>query len=128
MSIMNPDEKAKWVAALRSGQYKQGRDALFNIEQNSFCCLGVLLVAVAQRPLNKSEHYYLHDGNEFNLSHELQVALGSSNDGRTLSTIKKTYREANFDTVPEYSPSIVGALESVRSNFNQIADWIEKNL
>ncbi len=32
--------KAKWVAALRSGVYVQGRNALR--KGNSFCCLGVL--------------------------------------------------------------------------------------
>jgi hypothetical protein len=31
--------KDKWVAALRSGKYEQGRGAL---NHNGFCCLGVL--------------------------------------------------------------------------------------
>ncbi|MFO0452755.1 MAG: hypothetical protein ACK52I_29555, partial [Pseudomonadota bacterium] len=33
-----------WVAALRSGKYKQGRHALHSIKDNNetFCCLGVL--------------------------------------------------------------------------------------
>lgn len=38
---MNPEIKAKWVAALRSGEYKQGTGKLKN-EKNEFCCLGVL--------------------------------------------------------------------------------------
>ena len=38
---MNPEVKAKWVAALRSGEYKQGRGALRNAA-DEFCCLGVL--------------------------------------------------------------------------------------
>lgn len=37
---MNPEVKAKWVAALRSGEYKQGREQLKY--GNEFCCLGVL--------------------------------------------------------------------------------------
>lgn len=37
---MNPEIKAKWLAALRSGEYKQGRGELRN--GDSFCCLGVL--------------------------------------------------------------------------------------
>lgn len=37
---MNPDVKAKWVAALRSGEYKQAEGALHR--DNAFCCLGVL--------------------------------------------------------------------------------------
>lgn len=37
---MNPEIKAKWVEALRSGKYQQGRMALKN--GDNFCCLGVL--------------------------------------------------------------------------------------
>lgn len=39
---MNPDVKAQWIAALRSGDYKQGQGALRRRE-NTFCCLGVLM-------------------------------------------------------------------------------------
>lgn len=38
---MNEEIRTKWVAALRSGQYKQGRLALRS-QSNCFCCLGVL--------------------------------------------------------------------------------------
>ncbi len=37
---MNKEIAEKWVAALRSGKYKQGRGALN--KNDSFCCLGVL--------------------------------------------------------------------------------------
>ena len=37
---MNADVKQKWVAALRSGQYKQGRGRLR--QEDKYCCLGVL--------------------------------------------------------------------------------------
>lgn len=37
---MNPDVKAKWVAALRSGEYNQADGALRI--KDTFCCLGVL--------------------------------------------------------------------------------------
>lgn len=38
---MNKRIKELWVAALRSGEYVQGKGNLRNIE-NRFCCLGVL--------------------------------------------------------------------------------------
>lgn len=38
--MMNPEIKARWVAALRSGKYQQGRRVLRN--GDSYCCLGVL--------------------------------------------------------------------------------------
>jgi hypothetical protein len=39
--MMNPEVKAKWIKALRSGEYEQGRGHLRSIS-NCFCCLGVL--------------------------------------------------------------------------------------
>lgn len=38
---MNVELKNKWVVALRSGAYKQGKNVLRN-NLNEFCCLGVL--------------------------------------------------------------------------------------
>lgn len=38
---MDAEIKAKWVEALRSEKYVQGRGCLRDLEQN-FCCLGVL--------------------------------------------------------------------------------------
>jgi len=37
---MKPEIKAQWLAALRSGDYQQGRSLLHYEDQ--FCCLGVL--------------------------------------------------------------------------------------
>jgi hypothetical protein len=40
MEMMNPEVKAAWVAALRSGEYRQGQGGLRAGDE--FCCLGVL--------------------------------------------------------------------------------------
>ena len=39
---MDPELKKKWIEALRSGKYKQGKNRLHRAEDNSYCCLGVL--------------------------------------------------------------------------------------
>lgn len=42
---MNPEIKALWVAALRSGEYEQCQGALTRVDRmggESYCCLGVL--------------------------------------------------------------------------------------
>lgn len=41
MSNINKELVKQWVEALRSGKYKQGRQALRN-RNDEFCCLGVL--------------------------------------------------------------------------------------
>lgn len=41
------ENRAKWVAALRSGEYQQGKQEL-RTDQGSYCCLGVAcVVAIA---------------------------------------------------------------------------------
>lgn len=40
MSKMNPEIKARWVTALRSGEYQQTKNNLRDAK--GFCCLGVL--------------------------------------------------------------------------------------
>jgi hypothetical protein len=40
---MNTELMHKWVAALRSGKYQQGRGVLWNCRTNKYCCLGVLM-------------------------------------------------------------------------------------
>ena len=39
---MDQELKAKWVTALRSGEYKQTKYKLHRKGSNNFCCLGVL--------------------------------------------------------------------------------------
>lgn len=46
MLEMNPEIRAQWCAALRSGHYMQGRGCLR--DGNDFCCLGVLTDLAAQ--------------------------------------------------------------------------------
>ena len=38
---MSPSIKTRWIEALKSGKYKQGKGRLRN-KDNEFCCLGVL--------------------------------------------------------------------------------------
>jgi len=39
---MDPEVKANWLKALRSGEYEQGRSLLYNAVDGKYCCLGVL--------------------------------------------------------------------------------------
>jgi hypothetical protein len=57
---MNPDVKALWVAALRSGEYKQGKRQLRN--RGKFCCLGVLCDLAVKAEVIGLRDYYASDG------------------------------------------------------------------
>lgn len=39
---MDAQLKAKWLDALRNGEYRQGKHKLFDRDLNEYCCLGVL--------------------------------------------------------------------------------------
>jgi hypothetical protein len=58
---MDAQLKAKWVKALRSGKYRQGKQVLLNEdgEERSYCCLGVLC-AVAFKELDAGSYTWLN--------------------------------------------------------------------
>ena len=60
---MNREIGTKWVSALRSGKYKQGKCALHNAD--SFCCLGVLceVMGVEQIDIGGPAVAYGHESN-----------------------------------------------------------------
>ena len=54
---MNPEVKEKWLEALRSGKYKQGRNVLCSVNENgdrTYCCLGVLSEIAVQEGFAQS--------------------------------------------------------------------------
>src|SRR5689334_11788613 len=50
---MNKEVKDQWVAALRSGEYEQGKGTLQ--EDGKFCCLGVLCELAVKAGVTTSE-------------------------------------------------------------------------
>jgi hypothetical protein len=60
---LNAELKAKWVAALKSGEYKQGQGVLYDEEHGTHCCLGVLCRVAGVDP-NDGRLTYKGDKNE----------------------------------------------------------------
>jgi len=92
--------KLVWLAALRSGDYTQGRDKLFDTESGGYCCLGVLCHATGNMTDGHShdsngemsEHViFLHPSlrARFILLQEDQRLLAAMNDqqGKTFTEI-----------------------------------------
>lgn len=114
---LEPQFKAKWVAALRSGEYKQGTNSLH--KNGAYCCLGVAcLLSGISNPSNVSLFGFI----EHDLEVRPEVAkvpeilrgsgaipqqLANMNDGRDASDI------------PDMNH---------RKSFSEIADYIEANL
>ena len=58
---MEASLKAKWIEALRSGKYKQGRLGL-RTKSDDFCCLGVLCDISGMSEWEENGLYYSYDG------------------------------------------------------------------
>jgi hypothetical protein len=113
--IKDPEVKAKWVAALRSGEYLQGQGNLKNSQfvesgiQHRFCCLGVLCDVMDPGGWKGREH--------------------SFNNGKS-----RQYSFPNQNVMKELGiyPSAMKKLGSMNDDdgldFNKIADYIEKTL
>lgn len=108
---MNPELKTKWLAALRSGDYLQGRAVLRN--RDRYCCLGVLCDLVDDTKWGEDE-----DGGF--------VYIGSFDDAPcTTMPPDRIYDTAGIDL------DIAHDLATSNDNgdtFEQIAEWIEEHL
>lgn len=105
----------KWVKALRSGKYKQGKSALVSVKDggNCFCCLGVLAVEVLRKTPNELFGWgALSDG--FANTATLGTSWGSQRNGGNLTIGGESY--ASLAVANDFGAS-----------FKQIATYIEKN-
>lgn len=71
--------KKKWLKALRDGKYKQGTRVLYDKDDNSYCCLGVLC-KITRVKIRKP--FYLTDNllDKFGITDKEQKYLASLND------------------------------------------------
>jgi len=110
---VTPELKAKWVEALRSGKYKQGKRALRTgrdkPENDLFCCLGVLCDLIAPELWDRS--CGRHDGYE---------SLPSPRVMRLAELFEKLVRNAAVLND--------GTFNKASLTFPEIADWIEANV
>ena len=111
---MDPDIKKKWVAALRSGEYRQGTGKLQTLGGTN-CCLGVLLRVQGQDVI---ELYRDEDGTFSFLNVEVSHVPLDFAAGLTLAQQGRLAKMNDGDRLEDVPPH----------SFEQIADYIEKNL
>lgn len=97
--------KANWVAALRSGEFKQGKRKLYRAGDDSYCCLGVFAkingMSLKDNGVGTQTEEYLAIEQKIGCSHTTLVNLIHLNDG---------------------------AYDGRARSFPEIADYIEENL
>lgn len=114
------ENRAKWVAALRSGEYKQGVDKLCNPLNCSYCCLGVLCDVYEKDTGKKLPR--LESGG-FDAYKENLKALPQVQEW-----VELNHREGKFNNSLTDTPSsVLTILNDMYSewDFNKLADLIE---
>lgn len=121
---MNPEVKEQWLAALRSGEYVQGKNYLAAPDINApgehvFCCLGVLTqLAVDEGVVDWDEE--VDENEEFSINNN------------TGNLDKQVMEWAGIDSATGYCPgggdlsSLVRCNDNLNYDFDEIADTIEK--
>lgn len=122
---MNPAVKKMWVDALRSGQYKQGTDALYTPETNSYCCLGVLCDLYKKQIGSTSSITALSDDGEG--AHPGQLVQNWA--GLTRKNPRLQYND-RFTPVADLNDGtfLFSDKPSKQLSFAEIADLIEEQL
>ena len=124
---MDEQVKAKWVAALRSGEYKQAQRVLKT--DTGYCCLGVLCELYRQEhPEASWQKSEVSDGR-----YKFHTGSGRHETDWPESTIL-TWGVAAWAGLNETSPSTRGGVslthlnDRAQKSFREIADVIEKGL
>lgn len=101
---MNAELKAKWIEALRSGEYAQGKGALLNYD-GELCCIGVFgrICGIRDALL---------------LNHAESIADDEIPELDAIEPPDAKYPIRN----------LLVAMNDDGKSFPEIADWIEKNL
>lgn len=102
---MDSKIKSKWIAALRSGNYTQGRGMLRNCD-NEFCCLGVLAEITAPDKWLKDSGEWLYQDNSYFLDDDFADSLG----------------------LPYGAQDELSTMNDEGESFSNLADYIEQNL
>lgn len=105
MKTLTKEQKDKWVAALRSGEYKQGKGYLHENSSNTYCCLGVLCETLEFERIEGCGQisYYIDSNGE--------------------------YFNANlYDTYNIEENYLIDLNDEAHASFTEIADWIEEKV
>lgn len=124
---MNPEAKALWLAALRSGDYKQaqGNLAAINTREGTigFCCLGVLCDVAMRNGVDVEARYVPGShGGLITYNSSVGVLPGAVQDWAGLSVPNPTLSDGEISTAAAIWN------DGYDASFEKIADLIEASL
>jgi len=125
---MNKAKAMKWVKALRSGKYKQGREVLLKTQNDSLdgkvvghCCLGVLaeINGFGREKLCGLDLLNIEMQEVCGLTSESGEPLNNDDGDPQKVNVRHAKMDMEFDSLAEANDHGV--------SFRTIATWIEKN-
>ena len=126
---MDPEIKNQWVAALRSGNYKQGRDRLYrpatHDQDAQYCCLGVLCIIAEKQNVVKwknDEEGFIDPKNNADFSDATLPVVVRDWAGLSECNPEVCVDEESNDSGP------IGILNDNGYTFDLLADFIETQL
>lgn len=127
---MNQEIKKEWVAALRSGEYKQGRKTMRN-KKDEFCCLGVLCEVSRRSGIGRWERghdaYYFVTVSDIDEYYEYYLPPYSVQNWSDLSHNGKLPKPVDGRNGKLYG-NLAALNDEAGYTFEQIADVIEEQL
>ena len=99
-----------WIAAMRSGKYRQGRGLLYSVACDTYCANGLLAGITGDLSEGGAGRAYVKPGLEELFDHELTLGAVESGDRVCYGSTEIIIANANDD----------GA------SFAEIADWVER--
>jgi hypothetical protein len=113
--MIDPEFKKEWVAALRSGYYKQGKYKLRNSPRAQYCCLGVACDISAKRGIG--------DWHNIDYSESMRFAFITD----SITSIPSPLR-VELGITPDQQQTLIDLNDEQDKSFDEIADYIETNL
>lgn len=113
--------RQEFLAALRSGRYRQARGSLYRADVNGYCCIGVGCVVLATPIfvlMEDSEAEYLSFELGLGVSHRTAKYLMAMNDGGRLGVTQDAWGLT-------YIPQLVIRKTNVSRDFKFIARFLE---
>lgn len=121
---MNPIIKEKWLTALRSGKFKQGKEELRTLE-NKFCCLGVL--CDIYRKETKLGKWCKYHKNKFYFTNTKKSKQKFKSQGLLPLSVQQWAELTYCNPLIADKQMSLASLNDSGSTFQEIADIIEKN-
>lgn len=113
--------KAKWVKALRSGKYQQGRldlKAVDHLGNTRYCCIGVLCELLNPESLHKGK-----------MNHNAGLPGPSTFKPEVESVLRQSISKGDSKHhLMGYLANVNDGRREMARSFAEIADWIQENL